>query len=145
MITFFVAGIPKASQTGSVVRLPGGRAFPTRRNTAWGDLVGLAAREFAPPRPLAGPLELELVYTFPRPKGVSPRKRAMPDVRPDAENLLKHQLDALNGVLWEDDAQIVDLRVRKIYGPLPGLTLSLSPYRPVGESAALTLAVAGTE
>jgi Holliday junction resolvase RusA-like endonuclease len=126
MITFFCPGIPKASQTGSVVRRPDGRAFPLRRNTAWGDYVAVVAREHAPMLPLIGPLVLDLVYTFPRPRAVSPRHRPAPCVRPDAENLLKHQLDALNGVLWKDDAQIVDLRVRKVYGSKPGLTLTVA-------------------
>jgi Holliday junction resolvase RusA-like endonuclease len=123
VVAFVVAGIPKASQTGSVVRTPDGRAFPLRRNTAWGDLVALYARQYAPPTPWDGPLALDLVYSFQRPR--SARRRVYPDVRPDAENLLKHQLDALNGILWRDDAQIVDLRVRKQYAAQPGLALSL--------------------
>src|SRR5262245_41300513 len=102
MITFFVAGIPKSSQHGKMIRLRDGPPFPARRNTEWGDVVGLVAREHAPPRPLAGPLVVELAYTFPRPGSVSPRRRPAPDVNPDIDNLLKHQLDALNGVLWED-------------------------------------------
>lgn len=36
-----------------------------------------------------------------------------PDARPDGDNLAKLVLDAANGVLWDDDARVVDLRVIK--------------------------------
>ena len=36
--------------------------------------------------------------------------------KPDADNLAKAILDALNGVAYPDDAQIVKLTVRKRYG-----------------------------
>ena len=139
MIAFFVPGVPKASQTGSIVRLPNGRAFPSRRNTAWGEVVGLVARQYAPPKPLSGPLSVELDYVFARPRSVSARTRPAPDVRPDLDNCLKHQLDTLCGVLWHDDAQIVDLRVRKLYGSNPGLHVAVKAWLPAVQ-AALTFA-----
>ena len=36
--------------------------------------------------------------------------------KPDADNLAKAILDALNGMAYPDDAQIVNLKVRKWYG-----------------------------
>lgn len=39
-----------------------------------------------------------------------------PRVKPDADNIAKAVLDALNGVAYEDDAQVSDLRVKKRYG-----------------------------
>jgi len=40
----------------------------------------------------------------------------MPDKRRrDADNCVKSICDGLNGVLWDDDAQVVELRVRKDY------------------------------
>lgn len=127
-IAFFVPGVPKSSQTGSIIRLPSGRAFPSRRNTAWGDVVGLVARQYAPPAPLDGPVALALDYVFDRP--ASARRRLAPDVRPDIDGLVKHQLDALNRILWQDDAQIVDLHVRKLYGTAPGLHLAVRAWVP---------------
>ena len=38
-----------------------------------------------------------------------------PTGRPDASNLAKLVEDALNGLVWADDAQVVDLVVRKFY------------------------------
>ena len=36
--------------------------------------------------------------------------------RVDVDNLLKTVLDAANGVLWLDDSQVVEARVRKVLG-----------------------------
>lgn len=43
------------------------------------------------------------------------KKRRYPHVKPDLDNYAKAVLDALNGVIWADDAQIVDLRLCKRY------------------------------
>jgi Holliday junction resolvase RusA-like endonuclease len=37
-------------------------------------------------------------------------------VRPDIDNYAKAILDALNGVMWADDGQIVQLTASKSYG-----------------------------
>lgn len=38
-----------------------------------------------------------------------------PITKPDVDNYMKTYLDAFNGLLWEDDGQIVDGRLRKYY------------------------------
>jgi Holliday junction resolvase RusA-like endonuclease len=39
-----------------------------------------------------------------------------PTVKPDADNLAKSVCDALNGVAWVDDKQVIKLHVFKAYG-----------------------------
>lgn len=46
--------------------------------------------------------------------------------RPDADNILKVVCDALNGIAYTDDADIVEARVRKICGPVAGLNIRIS-------------------
>lgn len=60
------------------------------------------------------------------PKSASKRKREqmerniiVPTVKPDADNVCKAVCDALNGVAWKDDAQIVNLIFEKHYGAEP--------------------------
>jgi Holliday junction resolvase RusA-like endonuclease len=43
----------------------------------------------------------------------------MPTTKPDADNVVKAVFDGLNGVLFRDDVQVVDLRVRKRYAAVP--------------------------
>ncbi len=78
--------------------------------------------------PLDEPLDLEVfVYTM-KPKS-KPKRIVFPAVKPDWDNLGKLVGDALNGVLWKDDAVIVDGAVRKRYcdkdHPQPGYHLIL--------------------
>lgn len=47
----------------------------------------------------------------------SPKQR--PTVKPDLDNLLKLVKDALTGIAWHDDAQIVDLTAHKYYSLEP--------------------------
>ena len=48
-----------------------------------------------------------------RPKALSMEETIVP-IKPDVDNLAKFLLDALTGVLFEDDAQVVELRMFKI-------------------------------
>lgn len=45
--------------------------------------------------------------------------------KPDIDNCLKLVADALNGILWRDDAQIVELTVRKGYAVAPITVLTV--------------------
>lgn len=62
------------------------------------------------PKPLLGPL---LVAVIVYRKRAATNKTPYFVQRPDVDNLAKSLLDALNGVAYNDDAQIVDLRVQK--------------------------------
>lgn len=102
MIEFFVPGLPRSTQTGTVVRA-GGRTIPLRRGTAWSAVCGLIASQYRPDALLTGPLAVSLTFGFPRPK----RPRHPYPMRADALNLAKGPLDALQGVIYLNDAQIV--------------------------------------
>lgn len=59
---------------------------------------------------------------FPIPKSYSKAKRQAcidrdlrPDKKPDMDNIIKSVLDALNGVAYEDDKQVVEVIGRKYY------------------------------
>jgi Holliday junction resolvase RusA-like endonuclease len=49
--------------------------------------------------------------------------------RPDlADNLCKGLIDALNGLVWKDDAQIVKVESRKYFGIKPHIKLVVIPF-----------------
>lgn len=48
-----------------------------------------------------------------------------PTKKPDIDNIAKVCLDGLNGLAYTDDAQIVDLRVRKWYSDDPRVIINL--------------------
>lgn len=72
------------------------------------------------------------------PKSVSKKKRTAmleglirPTKKPDHDNIGKIVCDALNGIAYRDDAQIVDSLVRKFYSDKPCVLVEISgiPYK----------------
>jgi len=57
-----------------------------------------------PEEPLEGPVKLSLWIFLTRPKSV---RTLYPQTRPDRTNYLKAAEDPLNGIVWQDDAQVV--------------------------------------
>ena len=125
VIQFFIAGIPRPTQTGSTIRV-GKRSFPTYRNTEWAGYCRLAAAQMRE-KILEGPVVLELTFFLPRPKKP---KCEVPITRPDLDNLQKKLLDGFNGILWRDDSQVVESHVKKRYADQdgPGLLVQVRAY-----------------
>jgi len=74
-------------------------------------------------RPLEGPLRVLLTIVKGIPPSWSKKRRASalaqsekPTGKPDLDNCIKLCCDALNGIAWHDDAQIVRMEVAKLYG-----------------------------
>jgi Holliday junction resolvase RusA-like endonuclease len=69
-------------------------------------------------------LAMEVTAYLPRPKTLP--KRVVHHIRrPDADNIAKGCKDAMKGVVYKDDSQIVELRVRKVYGDPPRVVIRL--------------------
>ena len=75
------------------------------------------------PKPLTGPLELGVAFYFRAPTSYRKAERERLEEngeyregKPDIDNLLKLVMDAANGVLWNDDAQVVKIEATKNYG-----------------------------
>ena len=62
-------------------------------------------------KPLTGALKVTVAFALRRPKSV---KREAPTTKPDLDNYVK-MLDALNGICWLDDSQIVTIIAGKRY------------------------------
>ena len=71
-------------------------------------------------QPLEGAIKIHIDFIMPRPKSL-PRATDWHIKRPDCDNLQKAIFDALNGICWEDDSQLCDIRARKMY-TLDGLS-----------------------
>lgn len=70
--------------------------------------------------PITGLLAMSLLFVMKRPASHTTVARSWPDrecsqINPDLDNMTKLVLDGLNGILYRDDSQVVDLRARKIY------------------------------
>ena len=70
------------------------------------------------PQPMADkhvPVGIVVDLYFQKPPSV-PKKRTEMVVRPDADKCLRAILDSMTGVLYVDDAQVIDISARKHYG-----------------------------
>ncbi len=77
----------------------------------------VAARDAAglPPAPATGPVTLHVLCSMPLPKAAPKAERVREFTRkPDADNVAKSVMDALNGTAWLDDAQVTRLTVEKL-------------------------------
>lgn len=82
--------------------------------------------------PLDGQLEVDVWFYRQVQKSLSKIERARrlsgehrPTVKPDLDNYIKSTLDALNGILWTDDARIVDLHAHKYYSDRPRIEITV--------------------
>lgn len=67
-----------------------------------------------PCAPAGVPVTVRILTTRPMPKSRPKRIVTEPDVyKPDADNIAKLVLDALNGIAWSDDTQVTGLYVYK--------------------------------
>lgn len=80
------------------------------------------------------PLRLDLLAEFGIPGSWSQRKRnaaiageIRPSKRPDIDNIYKLVADACNAVVYRDDALVVDVRMRKVYGVQPKIVVTVQP------------------
>ena len=96
-------------------------------------LRSLAANQYSRP-PLIGSLSVSLTFYRPVQSSISKTARerrlsnqSKPVVKPDTDNYIKSTLDALNGVLWHDDSQIVKIEAEKKYSDHPKITVSVKP------------------
>jgi Holliday junction resolvase RusA-like endonuclease len=118
-LSFVVPGEPVPQLRAQVVRNRHGgqiHAFTPGKCTAHTDKVRLYATRSLPAdfTRFTGPLDLKVDFFRRRPKSLS-KKKLWPLSRPDLSNYLKLVEDALNGLLWDDDSQIVSCVLRKVY------------------------------
>lgn len=129
VVRFTVRGQPEQKGSTRAFALPikgstskhGGpkyRAVTTSANPnlkRWEQLVAFEAGHAARGAFFTGAVAVRLTFRLTRPASVSPKARPFHVVRPDLDKLVRGCLDAMSGVLFRDDAQIVTLEASKVY------------------------------
>lgn len=97
----------------------------------WKTLVSETAARIHPGPLLEGPLRVLFIFEVPRPQGHFGKKGllasapAYPTVRPDLLKLSRGVEDALSGVVYRDDSQIVEEFLIKRYGERARLCVTI--------------------
>ena len=87
--------------------------------------------------PLETPVTLCLYIRLPIPKSYSKKRieaclngLEQPIKKPDASNILKSVEDGLNGVVYKDDSQIINIHVTKVYSSQGGVDICVKECLP---------------
>jgi Holliday junction resolvase RusA-like endonuclease len=100
--------------------------------TVWRRMVATYALQVKPPEPTKEAVELMTVFRLRRP-GYLPKKVCYHTRKPDSTNLMKGVEDALIGLLYHDDAQVIRSIVQKDYvldGEMPGVLIRVQEILP---------------
>ena len=141
MISFFVHGIPVPKGSAKAfVNKHTGRAQVMQDNREkqrpWASAITLTAMELGVKGTLA-PVRVTLDFSMPRLKShfgtgknrhvVKPNAPDFHVSKPDLDKLIRCVLDALTGVAWHDDSQVVEVIASKYYRDQPGVFITLEP------------------
>ncbi len=114
--SFSVPGEPVAKGRPRFARVGGFvRTFTPEKSVRFEDTVRLIAQA-AGAEVIDGPVCVRIEAVWPMkgaPRKGVPRPSVPKTTKPDADNVAKAICDALNGITWHDDGQVVELLVRK--------------------------------
>lgn len=121
-------GRPRIGRVGSHARM-----FTPEKTVSYEGLVGWTAAQAMAGRPLIlGPVSVCMDIGMDVPASWSKVKQAKalggeihPTTKPDMDNVVKAIFDALNGVVWKDDVQVVRLTTGKQYAHTPQVCVEI--------------------
>jgi Holliday junction resolvase RusA-like endonuclease len=137
-IQVFIPGVPvpKGSAKAFYVKSLG-RALVVQDNAKkqkpWASMIAVMTRERWNFGPVNGAVRADMLFVMPRPKSHLRANGGVKDSfaqrehtsKPDVDKLARCVLDALTGVLYADDSQVVEISARKTYGGEPGCMLTI--------------------
>lgn len=129
-LNIIVRGIPAPQGSHRSFKVKSGAVVTTDDNprtrpwkaavTAEAELA-VAKAELTDPAYDRRPVAVAITFRFPRPRGHYGKRGLLPSApaqmvsMPDIDKLVRAVLDALTGIVWRDDAQVVVLEIRKAY------------------------------
>jgi Holliday junction resolvase RusA-like endonuclease len=151
MLRIFVAGIPRPAGSKRAIPIYAGKkGTPDRKFTGrtvvvddagqkgkdWRADIQHAVRQIYNGGILEGPVVVNFRFVFPRPKShyrTGKNAHILKDdapkyhtSRPDALKVSRAVEDALTGIVWRDDSQIIDEKLVKEYGDNPGVHIRIA-------------------
>lgn len=112
---------PRFARRGNFVQ-----TYDEPKSKRYKEHVASSAVQIKPKELMQGPLEVEvLIYrktlkSFSKKKAEQAEAKALrPITKPDVDNYAKGIIDALKGIVWQDDGQVVRLITEKFYSSEP--------------------------
>ncbi|MDQ0158997.1 RusA family crossover junction endodeoxyribonuclease [Alkalibacillus salilacus] len=136
MIAFTIHGQPVAQGRARATTFKGqARMYDPAKSKHYKHYVQLSAAQHKPSNLLKGPIDLTVRVYRPIPKSMPKYKRKLiddgqlrPTTKPDVDNYLKAIKDALNGIIWHDDSQVVNVHIEKYYDDQPRVEVEIREW-----------------
>jgi len=124
-IEFSARGYPQTKGSTKAFMRPGMR-YPVitndnAKNKAWEQVLKLEAQRHAPAQIFDGPVSVMLTFHMVKPKSYPKTRVLQHTKKPDIDKLVRSFNDAMTGVIWRDDSQVVNLSAMKKYSDTPGV------------------------
>lgn len=110
-------GRPRFSRHGKYVQ-----TYDPPKSRQYKALVTQKLQQVYAGKPISCPIKITVKAYFGVPESYSKRRTheclsgvEKPDKKPDADNIVKGVMDALNGIAYEDDKQVISMHVYKTY------------------------------
>lgn len=131
-VSFFVPGNPAAKGRPRFVRATGRIYTPAETMKSEENIRLHAARAMDGRALVDQPVELRVITYHLPPKSRTKAEKALPwrdfkGTRSDLDNHVKAAMDALNGVVWKDDALVASIHAAKVFADTPGMRISVHP------------------
>jgi Holliday junction resolvase RusA-like endonuclease len=112
---------------------PGGRVYTDQKTQAYEQaLAWQAKKEMAGKTPFEGPISVSVGAFIAIPESWSEKKKQAAirgEIKavcvPDADNLIKSALDGLNGIVFKDDRQVIEVMAIKKFSVQPSLVVTV--------------------
>ena len=142
-IQFTVYGLPVPQGSKKVIGKNVIEMADARLRSWRQDVAGTAKAAMLGASPYAEPVDVRLMFFLPRPRAhygtgrnaerLKPSAPIAPAVHPDLDKLTRAVLDALTGICFHDDKQVVGMTLSKMYAQdsfHPGMICSVMALRP---------------
>ena len=117
-------GRPRFARRGNFVST----YSPQKTKTYEDEIRMMAKAAMGSSEPLETPVTVAIYIRVGIPTSFSKQKRKdalegilKPTKKPDADNILKCFLDAMNGIVYLDDKQVVNIHLTKLYAEIPAV------------------------
>jgi Holliday junction resolvase RusA-like endonuclease len=117
-------GRPRFSRVGNFTKV-----YTDKQTLTYEAMIATFAKQaMGGTEPLKTPVSVFLYVRLPIPQSYPKKRREAclsglekPCKKPDIDNIAKTYLDAMDGVIFVDDTQVIDLHVKKLYSVVAGV------------------------
>jgi len=104
-----------------------GAVYTPKKTIKAEEAIGMMANiAMGSEKPLLDPVVVECLFYLKRTKASIKRGDEYPVTKCDVDNLSKTVLDGMNGIVYEDDAQVVVLLAKKAYSDNPRTEITVN-------------------